>query len=189
MKKNVANFRQTMRQISAIIFFSWALCAVSAAQLPIFSDKKDGLAQLFEYVLHASEKQRDSLTSAVLPTQAEYFLVFDSAFAQQLYKAHRRYHRLYAFSIAPHRREESDFVIFETSPEELRQYTGDARNFPGGYRELATQNHLLPDVVLYRVRLIKPGRRMGTSYDMWVFVHGQWKLFLRPWHLLLQEEE
>jgi hypothetical protein len=97
----------------------------------------------------------------------------------RLLRFHKKWKRYVDPIIKPVLNSQTTYQIWETTPAELLRYEGEARNFPGGYREIADQ--FLPGVRLYRFKYLKPGSRLGSAYDVFVYVKGRWRVFPRPW--------
>ena len=57
-----------------------------------------------------------------------------------------------------------------------------AREFPGGYRQIAAQ--LQPDKIWLVWKLLEPGHETGMSYDGLVWLRDHWAWFPKPWRVL-----
>lgn len=151
---------------------------------PGFSGDSAGLAQMAAYIQTATQPEREALTRALVPALRDYYAVFDSTFARVCFSRHQKFRRNYYFEVKPSRTNETILYLWHTTPEELAAYTGNARYFSGGYKELAAGHHLRAGTILYRIKFVRPGHQLGSGYDMFAHVEGHWKLFLRPWQAL-----
>lgn len=148
---------------------------------PTFPDGCKGLLALGRYLLEANEEERKLLTHSLKPERDDYAYVFRGKFAKRVFKYHRKYWRRHDPVMRPVYDSQTEPHCWHTSPDSLGLYVGEARNFPGGYREIAHQ--FQENIMLYRLKLVKPGMRLGTSFDVFVFLNGHWKIFPRPWVL------
>lgn len=57
-----------------------------------------------------------------------------------------------------------------------------SREFPGGYRGVATQ--LQPDKIWVTWKLFEAGGELGMSYDGLVYLRDRWAWFPKPWRVL-----
>ena len=57
-----------------------------------------------------------------------------------------------------------------------------SREFPGGYRGIAT--HLQPDKIWIVWRLYEAGGQHGMTYDGLVWMQGRFAWFPKPWRML-----
>jgi len=149
--------------------------------IPIFPEGKDGLLALGKYLVEASEEERRALTTSLRPLPEEYELVFKGKFAKRVRKYHRKYWRRHDPVMRPYHKAQTEPHCYVTTPDSLALYKGSAREFPGGYREIADK--FQPGLILYRLRIIKPGMRLGTGFDVFVYINGNWRIFPRPWVL------
>lgn len=146
-----------------------------------------GLRTLAEKLMDPQFREQIYRSRALWPRQEEYYAVFDSAFAAELYRHHRRLYNNLSVVVAPRQRHEREIHLWQCLSDSFAAYRGDARFFPGGYRELACSHHLRPGVMCYRFRYVVPGKTIGTGWDLFVFLNGHWCFFPRPWQLLLQQ--
>jgi hypothetical protein len=143
-----------------------------------------GAQALLQYILQADEPARAQLTEELAPTQSDCEAVFiDKKLARKVFRYQRYLYRRAHLVVRPHLPRQTQWLLWSTDADQLRAYQGEARHFPGGYHELADQ--LRPGLRYYRFKFIEPGRKMGSAYDMLVFVNGHWRMIHRPWVLLL----
>lgn len=154
-----------------------------AQEVPLFPEGKDGAIALLEYVLKADEATREQLTIAMEPTREDCdSLIKDKRLARKVFQYQKYLARHADIILKPLLPEQTEWILWQANAASLIAYEGDARQFPGGYRELA--EWLKPDVSVYRFKFIEPGRKMGTSYDLLVFINGHWRLIHRTWIVL-----
>lgn len=165
------------------IFFTVLILGVPTyAQQPPsynFPEGKEGLEQMIQYLLSASDKERALLSRSLRPSSEDYEVVFKEPFASRVFRYHKRLRRYVNIVVRPHYEVQTDYQIWKVTPESLKANTGDAKQFPGGYREIA--DYFQPGIVLYRFKFLFPGMRRGSGFDALVYVNGHWRLFPRPW--------
>lgn len=125
--------------------------------------------------------KRAALATALKPERADYDAVFTPDVAEKVAAAY-----VSAWSggdpgIGP-KAGQTEVLVWKATTEELRAATGDAAEFPGGYKTAAAK--LQPGVVFHRFKFVKPGETTGMAYDGLVFVHGHWRMFPKPWRAL-----
>lgn len=148
-----------------------------------FGHGREGLEELADHLMEADNKERTRVSNLLKPEWEDYLEVFtDTAYARKLYRYHNRIWRQRLVVVKPLIKSQTMYQIWEARGTELKAYEGDAQYFPGGYHEMA--DLLVQDQVYYRLKYIKPGRRLGSAYDMIVYLDGHWRLFPRPWVLL-----
>lgn len=148
-------------------------------QAPEFPNGEAGLIQLGQYLVQASEEERKLLTDSLRPLVSDYNLVFKGKYAKRVRKYHKKYWRRHEPVMRPYHHYQTEPRCWSTTPDSLKSYEGNARQFPGGYREIA--QHFHEGITLYRLKLVKPGMRLGTSFDAFIYVNGHWRIFPRPW--------
>lgn len=164
---------------SLVPLASWA----QSAKLPDFAPGVAGAQSILKYVLEVDHETREALTEALAPTRADCdSLILDRRLARKVYHYQRYLERNTDIVVGPLLRQQTEWRLWQTDADELEAYQGDARQFPGGYRELA--QWLNPELSVYRFKFIEPGRKLGTSFDLLVYVNDHWCLIHRPWVVL-----
>ena len=171
------------------IFLLILLC--SSFYLPVsgqdsmydFPPGKEGVEQMLEYILQASNKDRKEITEWLKPSKEDCDSVFIEELAEKVYKYQRKLSREVRIIIRPLLKNQTHYIFWEASSKELVDYTSEARFFPGGYKEVAS--YLRPGLDFYRFKFIQPGRKLGSAYDILVYINGKWCLIHRPWAVLL----
>ena len=155
-------------------------CTYSNGQnIPNFQEGHDGLLALGQFLVESDEESRKAVTSSLRPEKEDYESVFRGKFARRVRRYHNKYWRRHDPVMRPARKSQTEPHCWSTTPDSLAMYKGNARHFPGGYREIADK--FQPGLRLYRLKLVKPGMRLGTSFDVFVYLEGRWKIFPKPW--------
>ncbi len=139
---------------------------------------EDARAFLQEFLKPGADLE--GLTRQVVPQPGDYARVFEGELAS---KARQHYERMFAdpnAKIGP-KAGQTELVLFAATTEELRAGTGDALEFPGGYKRVADQ--LAPGVTWFRFKFVKPGERAGMAFDGLTFIDGRWAMFPKPWRI------
>lgn len=175
-------------KLQVCLFIVVLLCVgMRPAPVPVpaeFRGGKAGLVEMLAYIRTADIEERVIFSRMLAPTIEDCQEIFDTDFAASMYQWERKLYRRYNPVVTPVSRRQTELVCWQSSRKELLAYEGEARHFPGGYRELAS--HLNPEVDVYRVKFLEPGRSIGAAYDIFVFVNGHWVLLWQPWRLVLQ---
>ena len=176
---------RSFRGILLLIFFCSYGCFIVRGQDAVydFPPGKEGVEQMLEYILNASNKDRKAITEWLKPSKEDCDSVFSTDLAEKVYKYQRKLSREVRIIIRPLLKNQTEYIFWEASSQELFDYTSEARFFPGGYKEVAS--YLRPDLEFYRFKFIQPGRKLGSAYDVLVYINGKWCLIHRPWAVLL----
>ena len=149
-----------------------------------FTGGKKGLVDMLAYVKNMPIEERVAFSRMLAPTREDCEAIFDSKIATSMYRWERKLYRRFNPVVTPNSRKQTELACWESSRSQLLAYEGEARFFPGGYREIA--RHLNPDLQVYRVKFLEPGRNIGAAYDLFVYVNGHWVLLWQPWRLVLE---
>jgi hypothetical protein len=121
-----------------------------------------------------------ALSKNLRPSKDDYAAVFEPELAA---KAEAVYGPAWdggAMVIAP-KSGQTEIKVFSATSDELKSWTGNAAEFPGGYKDVAAQ--LKPGVKIYRFKFVEPGQDLGMAYDGLVSVNGNWRIFPKPWRV------
>lgn len=143
---------------------------------------RQGFQSLINDLRSPNRKLRKSLLQSLQPTQADFLAVFqDEDYARSMYQYHKQTYRSsrFGYLIQPNLPEQTETILWQADAQSLKNYTGEAIYFPGGYREIA--DHLSPDYQYFRFKYVEPGRSTGSAYEMFVFVNDRWVYIPRPW--------
>jgi hypothetical protein len=77
---------------------------------------------------------------------------------------------------------QTELKLASASSDDLKNGTGNAGEFPGGYKKVADK--LQSGVTLYRFKFVKPGEDSGMAFDGLVYVNGHWVIIPKPWRAL-----
>lgn len=148
-----------------------------------FSEGREGVEEMLVYILSASKREIIDLTDRLQPTREEYELVFDAPYDKEVWRYHKRLRRFADVVVHPILKKQTAFLLWSATTEQLRDYEGEARNFPGGYREMAA--YMKPGLTFYRFKFVEPGRKLGSAYDALIYLDGNWRIFHRPWTVMV----
>lgn len=169
-----------MKHLIFLLLFPFC-CSLTAQNADAYSFQpgKKGLIALGGYLIEADIQERQRLTYELLPKRSEYQAVFKKEYIRKVQKYHKKWYRSVSPALGPQRATQSYLNCHQTTPEELLEMKGGAKHFPGGYGEIA--DWFQPGVELYRLQFLEKGARVGTSYDVFVYLDGHWRIFPKPW--------
>lgn len=148
-----------------------------------FPPGRAGLDSMLHFVLETNEKTREDLTECLFPSLDDCKRLFhDPKLGRKVYRYQRQIRRTTTLVLGPRMEGQTQLLMWKATPEELDLYEGEARYFPGGYHELARD--FQPDLIFYRFKFVEPGRKLGSAYDIMVYLDGHWRLIHRPWLVL-----
>lgn len=152
-----------------------------------FAGTTEGLQEMMRYISSLNRKEQNIFTNSLRPSLEDFSVVFQNEiFAKKEYSYHKRLLRSVYVIIKPLLEEQTETVIWKTNAQELKNYTGQAIYFPGGYKEIADE--LNPNLTYYRLKFVEPGRQTGSGFDMFVYVNRKWLFFPRPWSMVVLEK-
>lgn len=144
-----------------------------------FPPGREGAMQILEFLLYADEEERIDLSVQLRPDREDCDAVFTEEYARKVYRYQQRINKMARIVVQPLMEGQTDILLWEATTQDLIDYQGEARFFPGGYKEIA--QYLQPDFTFYRFKFIEPGHKLGSAYDMLVYVNNHWRLIHRPW--------
>ena len=149
-----------------------------------FPPGKEGVEEMLSYILQANNKNRKALSAWLRPTLEDCQAVFDDRIATRVFKYQKRLKREVNIVIRPLLKDQTEYLLWGANQEAIASYrNAEARHFPGGYRELA--DYMNPNYEFYRFKFVQPGRKLGSAYDVLVYVNGKWCMIHRPWVVIL----
>lgn len=123
-----------------------------------------------------------ALSMQLKPTSADYRAVFASE--EHAAKAEQAYAGLWGMvqkrPIQP-KAGQTELLLWSATTDELKQGTGNAGKFPGGYNKAAP--HLKPGLTVYRFKFVEPGKTLGMAFDGLYNLDGRWVLMPKPWRI------
>jgi len=150
-----------------------------------FPSGRTGLDSMLHFVLETDEETRQALTDCLFPSLDDcQRLFYDPKLGRKVYRYQRQIRRTTSLVLGPRLKGQTQLLVWEATPEDLEVYQGEARYFPGGYHELA--DAFQPDLTFYRFKFVEPGRKLGSAYDIMVYLDGHWRLIHRPWVVLFE---
>lgn len=125
------------------------------------------------------------LTKMLRPSETDYHVVFiDTEFAKKLKAAHDPMWESGTAAIAP-KSGQTKLLIWSATIAQLRDGSGSARYFPGGYSKVSSKFSDWVTVICWK--FVKPGETIGMAYNGLIRVNGQWRFFPKPWRVLEPE--
>jgi hypothetical protein len=123
----------------------------------------------------------ETMTQQLRPTPADYKAYFVEGSWQKAAETYKQLWDQYPMTIQP-QPGQTELLLWNASVEELKNSTGDSRQFPGGYRDII--RHIKPGHTIYYFKFVKPGNTLGLAFDGLVFINGHWVLIPKPWRVL-----
>jgi len=112
------------------------------------------------------------------PRDEDYEKAFLPAMADVLRRAYAPFWATSQMAPRP-KAGQTEVVVFLATTEDLQANNDRARQFPGGYRDVAP--YLAPDRVWVRWKFVKPGESLGMAFDGMVWLDDHWAWFPKPW--------
>lgn len=120
-----------------------------------------------------------ALTRELLrPQEGDYAKAFVPRMAEALKRAYDPFWNSSKMEARP-KAGQTQVLLYLASSEDLREGANRARQFPGGYREVA--EYLQPGRVWARWKFVRPGERLGMAFDGLVWIDDHWAWFPKPW--------
>ncbi len=167
--------------LAACLVFPFAFGACKKEGAAGFPGTEEGAKQLLAEFLKPGT-DHGKLSASLKPTSADYAAVF--ATKEMATKAETVYAQLWTVvekdPIKP-KEGQTELKVWKATTDELKAGTGEAGNFPGGYKSAAP--HLKSGLTVYRWKFVKPGETLGMAYDGLYHVNGHWVLMPKPWRI------
>jgi hypothetical protein len=125
--------------------------------------------------------KRPAQAAGLKPDRADYEAVFGKDLAAKVEAAYQSAWAGGDPGIGP-KEGQTEVLVWKATTEELRAGTGDAKEFPGGWKTAAEK--LSPGLTFHRFKFVKPGEATGMAYDGLIFLNGRWRMFPKPWRAL-----
>ena len=139
-----------------------------------------GARALLNDILTSPDRAAE-LSNALRPTTSDYAAVFsDPAFATRAEETYRRAWDDRAIVVRPEAGQ-TELRLFSATSEDLQAWNEAAREFPGGYKEVATAFNA--GLTIYCFKFVKPAKRLGMAFNGLIHVNGHWRLFPKPWRI------
>jgi hypothetical protein len=122
-----------------------------------------------------------ALSTSLRPTTADYKALFDDATAPKMEAAYAKEWDSGKMIIKPKSEKQSEIKLWGATGAELAAGTGNANQFPGGYKKVA--KHLSQTVMFYAFKFVEPKKEAGMAYDGLAFVNGHWVITPKPYHI------
>ena len=122
-----------------------------------------------------------ALTKELRPTHADYQALFDDETAPVIESVYESEWESGPPAIQP-KPGQTELLLYSASVDDLKNGTGNADEFPGGYTKVAP--HMKPGHTWYRFKFVRSGEKLGMAYDGLTFVHHHWVIVPKPWRAL-----
>lgn len=122
-----------------------------------------------------------ALTLALKPTREDYLAAYRQPLADRLAEAHSGMWQDENTAIKP-KEGQTEIQFGITSTDRLIAGHPDLAEFPGGYKKVL--DFMQPGVPIARFKFVKPGEKLGMSYDGLIFVNRRWVFIPKPWRVL-----
>jgi hypothetical protein len=157
-----------------------ASASASAAPVPSFKSfpGTEAGAKLLLAELMKPNADTAALSKQLRPTAADYKAIFDPAAAAKIDSVYSREWDVGSFVVAP-RPGQTELKLASATLAELKAGTGNAKEFPSGYKKMASR--ITGSATVYRFRFVEPGKEQGSSYDGLMHLNGHWVLIPKPW--------
>jgi hypothetical protein len=182
-----------MKQLTCLVLLALALAsfgacgkeeggsgaAAGSGLLSKYPGTEDGARQLLTDIRSGDAK---AMTAALRPTADDFKAVFTEDVRVMV---QAEYDKLWSDpnAVIVADPANTELALWKASTEELQQWSDAAQaNFPGGYESAAAK--LMPGLVVYRWKYVKPGETMGMAYDGLIHVNGRWTWYPKPWRVL-----
>lgn len=145
-----------------------------------FPGTEEGAKALLEGFLKAGA-DRTTMTRSLRPAHEDYEAIFT---ADVLTDVKAKYEEQWGKEeyVVEAREGQTELQLWKATTEQLRDGSGDASQFPGGYKKIADK--LKPGLTFYRFKFVQPGDKHGMAYDGLVFVNGHWVMVSKPYRAL-----
>lgn len=143
-----------------------------------------GARQVLNGLLQATSNEEGvERTLALRATSEDYAALFEEPLATDLEEMHAG---MWAQkrAVAP-KEGQTELLLWSATSEDLQNETGDAKEFPNGYKRAAKL--LKPGITWYRFKFVKPGERIGMAFDGLAFVNGRWVFTPKPWRAVKED--
>ena len=117
------------------------------------------------------------LSKQLKPTTADYKALFDAPTAAKIDGVYTKEWDA-GNMIVSAKPGQTELKLASATTAELKAGTGNASEFPGGYRMIGP--HLVGKHVWYRFKFVEPGKESGMTFDGLVHVNGHWVLVPKP---------
>ncbi|MEZ4463477.1 MAG: hypothetical protein R3F60_28240 [bacterium] len=162
----------------ALVLFALTLAACGSSSGPPGTEA--GAKELLTKLLDPGADHA-ALSKALRPTKADYEAVYGKDAAEKLEATYGPAWEQGKLVIKPNDGQ-TELKLWSASAEELKAGTGNAGEFPGGYKKIADK--LQAGVTIYRFKFVKPGESLGMAFDGLVHVNGHWVIMPKPWRAL-----
>lgn len=147
----------------------------------ILQGNEDGAQALLKQFV-APNADHAALTRSLRPTTSDYKTLFDAQTAPKVEAAQAKDWDSGKAIIKPAKETQTEIKIWSATGSDLAKGTGNAKEFPGGYKKVA--KHLAQGQLFFRFKFVEAGQDKGTAYDGLAFVNGHWVITPKPWRAI-----
>lgn len=122
-----------------------------------------------------------ALSKQLRPTAADYAAVFEADVSTKVAAIYDPAWEAGQMVVAP-KAGQTELKVFSATSEEMKSWTGNAAEFPGGWKDVAPK--LKAGLKIYRFKFVEPGKDLGMAFDGLIYVNGNWRVFPKPWRAL-----
>jgi len=141
---------------------------------------EDGAKALLQDLMKPGA-DRAAMTRALQPRDEDYPAYFEGDAAETAKKAYAKAWSDPNLVIAP-KDGQTDLLLWGATTDEFKAHSGNAKEFPGGYKDVAAK--LKAGILVIRFKFVAPGETLGMAFDGLAFVNGHWAFFPKPWRAL-----
>ena len=145
-----------------------------------FPGTEEGAAALLRGFLEPTAN-RAEMSKSLRPSDADYDSIFAGDAAGKAKTAYEEHWSKEQYVIEV-QEGQTELLLWRATTEQLRDASGDASEFPSGYRKVAEK--FKPGLTFYRFKFVKPNDKHGMTYDGLVFVNGHWVMVSKPYRVL-----
>ena len=167
--------------VAGLLLFAVAACGKGGTNA---AGDAEGLKSVMQKFIKADRAAAESLSRQLQPTEADCILVFGEENGKKVYATYAPEFEKGRMTLTV-KDNQTEIRIDAATGKELREKTGNAKNFAGGYLSVASK--MKEDLSYYVVRFVEPGKEHGMRFDIFAFVNGQWRVFPKPYRILGRE--
>lgn len=167
------------RPVLAFFGVAWTVSLPAAAQAQGFAPTPEGARAVVAQFAADAAGDRRAAMARLRPTAADYRAVYREPRASKLEAAHKSLWD--SGQTIGGKAGQTEFQVVFARTDDLIDDKPVAREFPGGYAQVASD--LQRGVPIVRFRYVEPGKSSGMAFDGLVHVNGRWVLIPSPWRV------
>jgi len=167
------------RLVLAVLGLACTVVLAPAAWADGFPPTLDGARAVVAQFAADAPGDRRAAMARLRPTGADYRAVYREPRASKLEAAHKSLWD--SGQTIGGKAGQTEFQVVLARTDDLIDGTPVAREFPGGYAQVAAD--LRRGLPIVRFRYVEPGKTSGMAFDGLVHVNGRWILIPSPWRV------